>query len=266
MSTPEEATWLAFDRVSRCYTATVSGSAVRHLALGVTTLRVRRGEWVAVIGAGAGPLTLLRCAVGLVRPDTGRVRWLDDAGRDVVPPRVAMIHAGQSPYGCWSVRDALWAAASSRTAVGRAERRVEQALRCCGLGAVADRLVAELEMLDRWRVSVAAAVAGGARWLLLELPPSASSLASDREAPSSASHASLRRMAASLAALGIGATIAAAGAVPFPLHRRLVLDELTVNGEGSADPVTALARVAEAGESAWEPRPGTGVASPPWQV
>jgi hypothetical protein len=73
-------------------------------------------------------------------------------------------------------------------------------------------------------------------------------------------------MAASLAALGIGATIAAAGAVPFPLHRRLVLDGLTVNGEGSVDPATALARVAEAGASAWEPRPGTGVASPPWQV
>ncbi|HEY0971291.1 MAG TPA: hypothetical protein VGE02_10040 [Gemmatimonadales bacterium] len=259
MSDAGEAVFLELDRVSRCYAATISGRTALHRALPVTTLGVRRGEWVAVTGVGTGPLTLLLCAAGLVRPDTGRVRWLDGVGREVGAPPVAIVHADAAPYDCWTVRDTLWAAAPC-CSFDRAERRVALALRCCSLESVADRRVVELDRVERWRVNVAAAIAGGAGWLFLE-PPSEP----PPDALSTRSVASVQLMARSLVARGVGALVAAAAVVPFEVDRHVALATLGGEGEVSVDAAGALARVAESGGGAWE-RPGTGVASPLRQV
>lgn len=62
---------IALENVSKAYGA--------HVALGATTLAMEPGRTTVLIGpSGCGKSTLLRMIVGLVRPDTGRVRIGDE--------------------------------------------------------------------------------------------------------------------------------------------------------------------------------------------
>lgn len=156
----------------KAYRAGRAGQFVRHAVLRDVTLRLARGECVGVIGAGLGPITLLRCVAGLVHPDAGAVRWRDAQGGQVTAPTLSLVPATWAVYTCYTVRDALEAAVPPRECQDAADRRIAAALRICLAGALAPRRVAALPPLDRWRVGVAAAVASGATWLLLEPPPS----------------------------------------------------------------------------------------------
>ena len=61
---------------TRLELAAVTKAFGKHQVLNQAWLQVRAGEAVGLIGAnGAGKTTLLRIAAGLVRPDSGAVRW-----------------------------------------------------------------------------------------------------------------------------------------------------------------------------------------------
>ena len=83
------------------------------LALKAVDLEVRTGELVAVIGPnGAGKSTLLRSISGLVRPDSGTLRFEgDDLGRlrpdQIVRRGVIHVPEGRMVLGRMTVRDNL---------------------------------------------------------------------------------------------------------------------------------------------------------------
>lgn len=83
---------------TRLELAAVSKAFGAHRVLNDVWLQVRGGEAIGLIGSnGAGKTTLLRIAAGLVRPDSGSVRWTDDrpalryfGGEMTLPPDVAV--------------------------------------------------------------------------------------------------------------------------------------------------------------------------------
>jgi ABC-2 type transport system ATP-binding protein len=83
---------------TRLELAAVSKAFGAHRVLNQVWLQVRGGEAVGLIGSnGAGKTTMLRVAAGLVRPDSGCVRWPDArralryfGGEMTLPPDVAV--------------------------------------------------------------------------------------------------------------------------------------------------------------------------------
>ena len=68
---------------TRLELAAVTKSFGKRQVLNQAWLQLRAGEAVGLIGAnGAGKTTLLRIAAGLVRPDSGSVRWSPMTGDD----------------------------------------------------------------------------------------------------------------------------------------------------------------------------------------
>ena len=60
-------------------------------ALSCVDLVAHAGEAVAIVGpSGAGKTTLLLCAAGLLRPDSGSVRWFGDARRGTAMERARL--------------------------------------------------------------------------------------------------------------------------------------------------------------------------------
>jgi ABC-type thiamine transport system ATPase subunit len=136
------------------------------------TFHVDGGECLALDGAGLGPLTLLRCVAGLVRPDRGGVEWRGEDGTPARAPAVALVSGDWRPAAAaFTVRDVLEQAVPAGRPQGEADRRIAAVLRGCALRPLAARRVAALDAVERWRVGVAGALVSGAPWLCLELPP-----------------------------------------------------------------------------------------------
>ena len=71
----------------------------RHILQGVT-LNINSGEVVALIGRnGAGKSTTLRSIIGLKKPKTGKVLFLDKDITSLAPHRVAALGIGLVPQG-----------------------------------------------------------------------------------------------------------------------------------------------------------------------
>jgi ABC-2 type transport system ATP-binding protein len=125
----------------------VTKSFGRHRVLNQTWLQVRAGEAVGLIGVnGAGKTTLLRIAAGLVRPDTGCVRWSPRTDR--VRPTIRY-YGGEMTLPP-SVRARRWAAlfgetADERRRLGQLSRGNRQVL---GLRVVLSGDEADLVLLD----------------------------------------------------------------------------------------------------------------------
>lgn len=133
-------------------------------------LGVGAGEVVGLFGPnGAGKSTLFRALVGAIRPDAGRVTWRDE---DVTAwplhrrARAGVGYLAQRPsvIGGLSVRHNV-ALPTTATASSIAE-----ALRVCGVEALADRDAGTLSGGERRRVELARCVASGARVVLLDEP------------------------------------------------------------------------------------------------
>jgi len=122
------------------------------------TLDVYAGESVALLGAnGSGKTTTLRCVVGLVRPDRGRITIGGvDAGRDPVGARKRLSYLPQKPVfpPTLTVRETLAAVAALRRISGHA---IDRELDACGLAPLANRGVSQLSGGERQRLAMAIA-------------------------------------------------------------------------------------------------------------
>ncbi len=135
------------------------------------SFEVRAGETFALIGPnGAGKTTTLKCLLGLVRPDGGRIAL----GREGLPPSDPRGREGigyvpqrvEFPAGR-SVRDVLRFVADLRDLPASA---VDAALARVGMSAMADRRARELSGGYVQRLSLASALIGEPGLLILDEP------------------------------------------------------------------------------------------------
>ncbi|HMJ01377.1 MAG TPA: ABC transporter ATP-binding protein [Conexibacter sp.] len=157
----------------------VSGDERVRAADGIS-LTVEAGELVALYGpSGSGKTTLLLLAAGILRPDSGQVRY---AGRDVgaMPEREAaayrMHDVGiifQSFHlipGATALDNATVKLLGRGAARRDARRRAQPWLDRVGIGSKAARHPAKLSAGERQRVAVARALANEPRLLLADEP------------------------------------------------------------------------------------------------
>jgi putative ABC transport system ATP-binding protein len=170
---------LDIDRVGRVF----GSGRVRVTALDDVSLRVRAGEFVALMGpSGSGKSTLLRIAGGLERPTTGRVLL---AGRDVADfGEAGLAQTWRRQVGFVFQEANLLPSLTAAENVALAleldgvKRRPAMTgarglLDSLGLAAVRDRFPAQLSGGEQQRVAIARAVAGGRSLLLADEPTGA---------------------------------------------------------------------------------------------
>jgi putative ABC transport system ATP-binding protein len=170
---------LNIDRAGRVY----GSGHVSVTALDDVSLRVRAGEFVAVMGpSGSGKSTLLRLAGGLERPTSGRVLL---AGRDLALLSEAGLTEARRRQVGFVFQEAnliasLTAAENVALALELDGVRPKAAmagarglLDSLGLGAVGRRLPGQLSGGEQQRVAIARAVVGGRSLLLADEPTGA---------------------------------------------------------------------------------------------
>jgi len=132
---------------TRLELAAVSKAFGRHAVLNQAWLELCSGEAVGLLGAnGAGKTTLLRIAAGLMRPDSGRVRWVPS---EPLTTQAVCYFGGESTLPP-SVSARRWASlfsvvAAERRPIGRLSRGSRQAL---GLRVFLAGPPAEIVLLD----------------------------------------------------------------------------------------------------------------------
>lgn len=135
------------------------------------SLTIGRGESVALVGAnGSGKTTTLRCAVGLARPDRGRVAidGIDMAARPCeARARLSYLAQRTSFPSTLTVREILSMVAELR---GAGARAMEREIALCGLGRIAERTVGRLSGGEVQRLAIAALFIPGAAAYLLDEP------------------------------------------------------------------------------------------------
>jgi ABC-type Mn2+/Zn2+ transport system ATPase subunit len=156
--------------------AGVSVSYERTLALDDVSLRLRRGDRVAIVGPnGAGKSTLFNVVAGVLRPDRGTVRIYGSAPAGHVcvgyVPQRSRIDL-RFPATVWDVvmmgrvrQIGLFRWPSRRDAV-----IVRRALRQVGMEEYGKRHIGELSGGQQQRVLLARALAQGAELLLMDEP------------------------------------------------------------------------------------------------
>jgi putative ABC transport system ATP-binding protein len=172
-------TVLDIDRASRVY----GSGALRVSALDDFSLRVRAGEFVAVMGpSGSGKSTLLRLAGGLDRPTSGRVRLagrdladLDEAGlAAVLRQQIGFVFQEANLLaGLTAAENVALALELDGVKPRAALAGAHGLLDSLGLGAVRGRFPAQLSGGEQQRVAIARAVAGGRSLLLADEPTGA---------------------------------------------------------------------------------------------
>ncbi len=129
-------------------------------------------ECVALTGAnGSGKTTLLRCLCGVIRPDSGSVRWYGNETR--TSPRVrrliGYVAHEQQVYPHLTVRENLVFAARM-TDVHTPLRRTDELLERTGLQCFADRLPTSISRGVRQRLAIARAIVHDPQVVLLDEP------------------------------------------------------------------------------------------------
>ncbi len=143
------------------------------------SFEIRPGERTAFLGPnGGGKTTLMRVLLGLLRPDAGRVVFLED-GREILRPRVgylsqrSTLHADAPLSGVDLVALTL-APAPGFGGLGPARAEARIALARAGLAADKQALpVGRLSGGQRQRVLLARALAGSPPLLVLDEPDTA---------------------------------------------------------------------------------------------
>ena len=135
------------------------------------TLALRPGSLAALVGPnGAGKSTLLQALAGLL-PAQGRAFFGEEALESLDPPararRLAWVAQEARFDFAFTVREVV---AQGRFAWGDDGKGVEEALAALDLGALAERPVTRLSGGERHRVTLARALATGARLQLWDEP------------------------------------------------------------------------------------------------
>ena len=153
----------------------VAGLTKRYpgvIALDSVSLEVEEGEYFAVIGpSGSGKTTLLKCVAGLVRPDSGSV-YIFGRKVDGLPPEergVGLIFQEIYLFPHMTARGNVVYAAMVRS-VKRAEDVAREALSAVSVEVRMRSSPRELSMGEQQKVSLARALASGARLLLMDEP------------------------------------------------------------------------------------------------
>jgi zinc transport system ATP-binding protein len=149
-------------------------------------LAIEAGEFVALAGPnGGGKTTLLRLALGLERPASGRVRLFGEPA-DRFRDRATLGYLAQrTQLGVQApvtVREVVAAGRSARKAFGRFTRgdheAVEQAIERVGLGTLASRPLTRLSGGQQQRAFIAKALAADPKLLALDEPTTGVDVAS----------------------------------------------------------------------------------------
>jgi len=158
----------------------------RVMAVNDVSLRVVQGRTLGLVGeSGSGKSTLGRCILGLIKPDSGEVRFdgvdvLSLSSRSLRNFRRRVQPVFQDPYGSldprWpvgrSVRESLDSFRIGTTA-DRTQRVLDLFDRVGLSTALVDRLPADLSGGQRQRVGIAAALASEPELIIADEPVSA---------------------------------------------------------------------------------------------
>lgn len=152
------------------YARDVSRSFDGVLAVDRASLRVRRGEVVALLGpSGSGKTTLLRAIAGFERPDSGSVA----VGGRVVAGDGAWVEPEDRRIGMVFQQGALFPHLTVARNVGfgaTGPRRVDECLDLVGLAGRAGAYPHELSGGERQRIALARALAADPEVVLLDEP------------------------------------------------------------------------------------------------
>ncbi len=142
----------------------------RTVLCGVS-LAILAGECVVLRGDnGTGKTTLLRCLAGLVRPESGYVRWFERSPLETSAHRLIGMVAHESHlYPHLTLRENLIIAGRLQD-VSRPKRRASLWLEAAGLSEHAHRLPKEVSQGMRRRTSLARALVHEPPILLLDEP------------------------------------------------------------------------------------------------
>ncbi|MGM0718130.1 MAG: ABC transporter ATP-binding protein [Halobacteriota archaeon] len=145
-------------------------------AVDEVSLTVERGSVVGLLGPnGAGKTTLIKCALGIIIPDTGTVRVLDAdlaADRRAAYADIdAMLEGARNDYWRLTVRENLrYFATIHGIDPDSVTERHDRLLDRLGLTERADTPVRELSRGMKQKVSLASVLAGGAELVFLDEP------------------------------------------------------------------------------------------------
>lgn len=170
----------------------VPGPAGPRQVLHDLSLGLRAGELVAVTGrTGTGKSTLLRLLAGVLRPQTGSVRWQGTPLEGLGPEQVTRMRAGFLGYldqgvpvieGLTALEAVMVGAGPLRRSQrAQTRQRARQAAHRLGLDLVLDHEVRTLSGGERQRVGLASLITAQPRLLLLDEPSSALDEATTRQ-------------------------------------------------------------------------------------
>lgn len=140
-----------------------------RLVLPGISLELRRGLVAGLLGpSGSGKTTLIRSIVGVQQVESGEVTVLGaPAGTPPLRRQVAYMTQDPSVYGDLTVRENLRYFAQVLDAPSA---KIDEAIRTVQLGGHADQVVRTLSGGEQSRVSLATALLGGPKLLVLDEP------------------------------------------------------------------------------------------------
>src|SRR5687767_8504009 len=129
-------------------------------------LKIEKGENLVVFGkSGSGKSVLIKCLVGLIEPDEGKVILLDEVIADLKPAelnilrkKVGFLFQGAALYDSMTVRENLEFPLRDRKSQDETESLIVEALKNVGLQSAIDKMPSELSGGMRKRVGLARAL------------------------------------------------------------------------------------------------------------